>query len=88
MFGLRALGNAIATLTANVLRLSATVKDINDQLRQRAALDGPDEPLALTMPAEASSVAQGEPAATNDSTTGPMPTVGRNGRRRTSTVEA
>ena len=49
MFGLNLLKNTIATLAANVIGLAGTVKEIDTNLRQRAALDGPDSAESLTL---------------------------------------
>jgi len=51
MFGLTMLRNALSALTANLTGLAATVKDIDNHLRQRAALDAPEaEAPALPPP--------------------------------------
>jgi hypothetical protein len=87
MFGLSSLRAAIARVAAAFNSIAETAEEVNAKWREQLALDLPPvEVPALS--GNGPSVEQGEPAATDDSTTGPMPTVGRNGRRRTSSVEA
>ena len=88
MFGLRALTKAIASLTTSVLGLAGTIDSVNAELRQRAALDEPAEVPALQLPIAASTASPGDAATTDDTTTAPMPTVGRNGRSRRTTATA
>ena len=86
MLGLNLVRSALATLAANITALASTVKDINDGLRQRAALDEPAEVPALQLPIAASTASPSETAAADDSPTAPMPMVGRNGRGRRATA--
>ena len=65
MFGIGKLVSAVRTLTENVLALAATMRDINGGLRQRLALDGPEEapaPEALDHKPEAAGGADALPA--------------------------
>ncbi len=78
MLGLNLVRSALATLATNITGLAATVADINRDLRQRAALDGPadvENVPALPMPIATPTAASGESEDAN-------PPTSRNGRRK------
>ena len=83
MFGLNLLKNAIATLAANVIGLAGTVKEIDTNLRQRAALDGPDSAESLTLPVSVPTFVQEESSpAGGSAVASTSPTSRSNGRRK------
>jgi hypothetical protein len=87
MFGLSSLRAAIARVAAAFNGIASTAEEVNARWREQLALDLP--PIEVpALSGNGPGVAQGEPAATDDSTTGPMPTVGRNGRKRHANAEA
>ncbi|HKI30299.1 MAG TPA: hypothetical protein VKA46_00305 [Gemmataceae bacterium] len=91
MFGLTTLRNAVARLAANLAGLADTVADVNAHLRQRAALDGPDDALALPspVPVPASRVAQDATGGVDGPEAVPAPpAAARNGHGRRKSAAA
>lgn len=71
MFGLQHLTSACRTLAESLLALAQTVNDVNQGVRQRLALDSPDDHQALPEGTD------NDPAA--------LPAPRRNGRAKAST---